>query len=91
MPPIAFVCFFAPLGAGSLKTFDEARCVEVAREMVQTGMVHTLHWNHTRYLCKPPLASWVTVFQSSAVLAREGGLLLVEVRASGSPAVEAVP
>jgi len=58
--PIAGFCLFAWLGAGSLKTFDEARHGEVAREVFETGVVHTLHWNHTRYLAKPPLNAWVT-------------------------------
>ena len=52
---------FWKLGEGSLFNWDEATYAQVAREMIWTRDVFTLHRNGTPFLMKPPLFVWLTV------------------------------
>jgi 4-amino-4-deoxy-L-arabinose transferase-like glycosyltransferase len=48
------------LGDFPLKDFDEAIYAEVAREMLRTGDLLTLHYNHEPFFDKPPLYFWAS-------------------------------
>lgn len=47
------------LGSFPLKDWDEAIYAEVSQEMVRTGDLLTLHYNHGPYFNKPPLYFWL--------------------------------
>ena len=66
LPPLglgllAAALMFWKLGEGSLFNWDEATYAQVAREMVWTKDVFTLHRNGVPFLEKPPLYIWLTV------------------------------
>lgn len=46
------------LGSRPLNSWDEAVYAQSAKEMVQDGDWLTPHWNHQRFLQKPPLFIW---------------------------------
>jgi len=66
LPPLglgllAAALMFWKLGEGSLFNWDEATYAQVAREMVWTKDLLTLHRNGAPFLEKPPLYIWLTV------------------------------
>jgi len=66
LPPLglgllAAALMFWKLGEGSLFNWDEATYAQVAREMVWTKDVFSLHRNGVPFLEKPPLYIWLTV------------------------------
>lgn len=66
LPPLglgvlAATLMFWKLGEGSLFNWDEATYAQVAREMVWTKDLFTLHRNGVLFLEKPPLYIWLTV------------------------------
>jgi len=66
LPPLglgllATLLMFWKLGEGSLFNWDEATYAQVAREMIWTRDVFTLHRNGALFLMKPPLFIWLTV------------------------------
>lgn len=54
----AFVLLFYRLGSRPLNSWDESVYAESAKEMVQDGDWLTPHWNHEKFLQKPPLFTW---------------------------------
>jgi 4-amino-4-deoxy-L-arabinose transferase-like glycosyltransferase len=56
----ACALLFYDLGADPLHSWDEAVYAESAKEMVQDGDWLTPHWNHEKFLQKPPLFIWST-------------------------------
>jgi 4-amino-4-deoxy-L-arabinose transferase-like glycosyltransferase len=54
----AFTLLFYRLGSRPLNSWDEAVYAESAKEMVQDGDWLTPHWNHEKFLQKPPLFTW---------------------------------
>jgi 4-amino-4-deoxy-L-arabinose transferase-like glycosyltransferase len=55
---LAFILLFYRLGSRPLNSWDEAVYAESAKEMVQDGDWLTPHWNHEKFLQKPPLFIW---------------------------------
>jgi 4-amino-4-deoxy-L-arabinose transferase-like glycosyltransferase len=56
---VAFLVFFAGLGAYPLIEPDEGRYTEIPREMLATGDFVTPHLNGVLYFEKPPLYYWL--------------------------------
>lgn len=54
----AFAFLFYRLGSRPLNSWDESVYAQSAKEMVQDGDWLTPHWNHGRFLQKPPLFIW---------------------------------
>jgi 4-amino-4-deoxy-L-arabinose transferase-like glycosyltransferase len=56
---LAGVILVYQLGDFPLKDWDEAIYAEVSQEILRTGDVVTLHYNHGPYFNKPPLYFWL--------------------------------
>jgi 4-amino-4-deoxy-L-arabinose transferase-like glycosyltransferase len=54
----AFGLLFYRLGSRPLNSWDESVYAESAREMLEDGDWLTPHWNHQKFLQKPPLFIW---------------------------------
>jgi len=56
---VAAIVLFYRLGVPPLKNWDEAIYAQVAKEIIQSGDLLTLHWQHADWLEKPPLTFWI--------------------------------
>jgi 4-amino-4-deoxy-L-arabinose transferase-like glycosyltransferase len=56
---VASVLLLYRLGDFPLKDWDEAIYAEVSQEILRTGDLVTMHYNHGPYFNKPPLYFWV--------------------------------
>lgn len=56
---LAAVILLYRLGDFPLKDWDEAIYAEVSREILRTGDIFTLYYNHDPFFDKPPLYFWV--------------------------------
>lgn len=61
---LAFYLSFVNLGKAPLDNWDEAWYGETTRQMLRSGELLILSWNHEPFLDKPPMFIWLTSLSS---------------------------